>query len=83
MRRDKTVRAVFGTGLVTNVIGSGSIVMQLAAARLIDTIQVVVNPIALGAGKSLFSGLTQQLELELTNTRVFGNGSVVLSYAPR
>jgi dihydrofolate reductase len=65
------------------ILGSGSIVRQLADAGLIDTIQVVVNPVALGAGKSLFSGLTKQLELVLTNTRVFGNGSVVLWYAPR
>jgi len=71
------------TGPDIAILGSGSIVRQLADAGLIDTFQVVVNPVALGAGKSLFSGLTQQLELMLTNTRVFGNGSVVLWYAPR
>ena len=71
------------TGPDMAILGSGSIVKQLAGAGLIDTFQVVVNPIALGAGRSLFSGLTQPLELLLTNTRVFGNGSVVLWYAPR
>lgn len=65
------------------ILGSGSIVEQLADAGLIDTFQVVVNPIALGGGKSLFPGHTRRLELVLTNTRVFGNGSVVLWYAPR
>jgi dihydrofolate reductase len=65
------------------ILGSGSIVAQLAGAGLIDTFQVVVNPVALGAGKSLFSGLGKRLDLVLTNTRVFGNGSVVLWYAPR
>jgi dihydrofolate reductase len=65
------------------ILGSGSVVRQLAGAGLIDTFQIVLNPVALGAGKSLFSGLTQQLALVLTNTRVFGNGSVVLWYAPR
>lgn len=65
------------------ILGSGSIVTQLAGAGLINTFQIVVNPVALGAGKSLFSGLTHQLELVLTNTRVFRNGSVVLWYAPR
>jgi dihydrofolate reductase len=48
------------------ILGSGSIVKQLAEAGLIDTFQIVVNPVALGAGKSLFSGLTQQLDLVLT-----------------
>jgi len=65
------------------ILGSGSIVTQLADAGLIDTFQVVLDPVALGAGKSLFSGLTKRLQLVLTNTRVFGDGSVVLWYAPR
>jgi dihydrofolate reductase len=65
------------------ILGSGSIVRQLAEAALIDSFQVVVNPIALGAGKSLFFGLARPLDLILTNTRVFRNGSVVLWYAPR
>jgi dihydrofolate reductase len=63
------------------ILGSGSIVRQLADAGLIDTLQLVVNPVALGAGRSLFSGLTKPLELVLANTRVFRNGSVVLWYA--
>lgn len=71
------------TGPDMVILGSGSIVEQLAGAGLIDTFQVVVNPVALGDGKSLFSGLTGRLDLVLTNTRVFGNGSVVLWYAPR
>jgi dihydrofolate reductase len=79
-----TVRRMKGeTGPDVAILGSGSIVRQLADAGLIDTFQVVVNPVALGSGKSLFSGLTRQLALVLTNTRVFGNGSVVLWYAPR
>lgn len=71
------------TGPDIAILGSGSIVRQLADVGLIDTFQVVVNPVALGAGKSFVSGLTRQLELVLTNTRVFRNGSVVLWYAPR
>jgi dihydrofolate reductase len=70
-------------GADMTILGSGSIVTQLAEARLVDTFQIVVNPVALGAGNSLFSGLTQQLDLVLTNTQVFGNGSVVLWYVPR
>lgn len=79
-----TVRRMKGeTGPDMTILGSGSIVTQLAGAGLIDTFQIVVNPVALGAGKSLFSGLTERLDLVLTNTRVFANGSVILWYAPR
>lgn len=65
------------------ILGSGTIVRQLAEARLIDSFQVVVSPVALGAGKSFLSGLSRQMDLVLTNSRVFRNGSVVLWYAPR
>jgi dihydrofolate reductase len=64
------------------ILGSGSIVKQLADAGLIDMFQIVVNPVAIGAGKSLFAGLARPLNLALMNTRVFGNGSVVLWYTP-
>jgi len=62
------------------ILGSGSVVTQLAGAGLIDTFQVVVNPVALGGGKSLFAGLAQPLSLKLTRTRVFQNGATVLWY---
>jgi dihydrofolate reductase len=64
------------------ILGSGSIVSQLASAGLIDEFQVVVNPIALGQGKSLFAGIDPPIQLKLSSSRVFGNGNVVLSYEP-
>jgi len=64
------------------ILGSGSLVTQLAAAGLVDSIQVVVNPVALGAGKSFLAGLQRPLGLTLARTRAFGNGSMVLTYAP-
>jgi dihydrofolate reductase len=64
------------------ILGSGSVVTQLAARGLIDTIHIVVNPVALGAGKAFLAGLRQPLNLTFTHARTFGNGSVVLSYAP-
>ena len=79
-----TIRRMKGEpGPDMTLLGSGSIVTQLADAGLIDSYQVVVNPIALGAGKSLFAGLSHRVELTRTGTRVFSNGSVVLEYAPR
>lgn len=62
------------------ILGSGSIVAQLAAARLIDAIQLVVNPVALGKGRTLFEGVPERLQLKLTTSRAFGNGKVVVSY---
>jgi dihydrofolate reductase len=64
------------------IMGSGSIVAPLAAAGLIDEYQLVLNPLALGGGRSMFEGLPQNLKLKLTRSRVFGNGKVFLCYEP-
>jgi dihydrofolate reductase len=65
------------------ILGSGSVVTQLADAGLIDRFQVVVNPVALGAGKPYLGGLAKRVDLNLSDSRVFRNGSVVLWYSPR
>ncbi len=64
------------------ILGSGSIVAHLAQVGLIDEYQMVVNPVALGAGRSLFEGIKQTLPLKLVKTRAFGNGNVLLCYQP-
>lgn len=69
-----------GEGMV--ILGSGSIVSQLAQANLIDEYQIVVKPVALGEGRTMFDGLKQKLTLKLTKTRAFTNGNVLLSYEP-
>jgi len=64
------------------ILGSGSIVSQLARKGLIDEYQIVVNPVVLGEGRTLFDGIQEKLTLKLTQTRTFGNGSVFLRYEP-
>jgi len=71
-----------GSGSDLTVLGSGSIVAQLAAAELIDEYQLLLNPVALGQGRSLFEGIGNQLEFRLTETRRFGNGNLLLCYEP-
>lgn len=60
------------------IFGSGTIVALLTRAGLIDAYQIVVNPIVLGSGRSMFAGAS--VALTLTSTRVFGNGNVFLHY---
>jgi dihydrofolate reductase len=64
------------------ILGSGTVVSQLAQAGLIDEFQLVVTPIVLGQGRTLFEGVKEKLALKLVKTRAFGNGNVVLSYEP-
>ena len=70
------------TGPDVVILGSGSIVTQLAQAKLIDGLQIVVCPLVLGPSKRLFDGVRHPLNLSLTGTRAFKNGSVLLNYAP-
>jgi dihydrofolate reductase len=70
------------SGPVLVILGSGSIVAQLAGAGLIDEYQLVVTPVALGKGRTLFEGLPKNMGLLLTHSRVFKNGNVLLNYEP-
>jgi dihydrofolate reductase len=64
------------------ILGSGSIVSQLASEGLIDEYQVVVNPVVLGMGRTMFDGMKSRLNLKPTRTRSFSNGKVYLCYEP-
>jgi len=64
------------------ILGSGTVVSQLTEAALIDELQVVVNPIVLGRGRTLFETVKKSVPLKRVDTRLFGNGNVVLSYQP-
>ena len=65
------------------ILGSGSIVKQLAEAGLIDGYQLVVHPVALGAGRTMFDGLAKPFSLTCTESRSFPGGKVVLGYDAR
>jgi dihydrofolate reductase len=64
------------------IMGSGSVVAQLADAGLIDEYQIVLNPLVVGNGRTLFEGVKKRLPMKLTRSRAFDNGNVVLFYEP-
>jgi dihydrofolate reductase len=71
-----------GRGNPLAVLGSGTIVAQLVEAGLIDEYQILINPVVLGRGRTMFAGIGTQLNLKLIRSRIFGNGSVLLCYEP-
>jgi dihydrofolate reductase len=71
-----------GSGRDMTLLGSGSIVTLFAEQGLIDTYQIMVDPVVLGEGTPLFKGISHKLNLQLTETRRFGNGNVLLCYQP-
>jgi len=63
------------------IIGSGTIVQQLANLDLIDEYNLAVVPIILGVGKPLFKDV-KKMNLKLLEARTFKNGIVLLNYRP-
>ncbi|NTV14839.1 MAG: dihydrofolate reductase family protein [Desulfobulbaceae bacterium] len=63
------------------VLGSGGLVAQLAA-DLNDEHQILLNPVVLGKGRSLFEGIPKRINLKLISSRGFWNGNLLLSYEP-
>jgi dihydrofolate reductase len=62
------------------ILGSGSIVAQLAQHGLIDEYQFVVIPVVLGGGRTMFEGLDTRIPLTLRSSRTFSNGNTLLTY---
>jgi dihydrofolate reductase len=64
------------------IYGSSTIVSQLTQLGLIDEYWLFLNPVILANGKPEFSGITRQVKLKLTGTKVFKGGVVRLMYEP-
>jgi dihydrofolate reductase len=64
------------------ILGSGTIVSQLAQQNLIDEYQIALSPSVLGQGRTMFEGVKQKLNFKLTNSRAFRNGNIFLCYQP-
>lgn len=64
------------------LLGSGSIVTQFAEKNLIDEYQIMIDPVAIGAGNSIFKKMNHPLDLKLISTKTFKSGVVLLCYKP-
>jgi len=70
------------SGKDMTILGSGTIVTQLAGHGLIDSYLIMIDPVAIGVGTPLFHNIKHNLSLKLTDTKVFKSGVVLLSYMP-
>jgi dihydrofolate reductase len=64
------------------ILGSGSIVRLFADNGLIDTYEVMIDPVAIGDGATLFAGISGTLRFRVTGSRVFRSGTVLLTLTP-
>lgn len=64
------------------VLGSPSLTGSLAQLGLLDELRIMVNPVTIGDGKSLFRSMEHRLHLQLLHVRPFDSGNVLLTYRP-
>jgi dihydrofolate reductase len=62
------------------LIGSPTVAYTLTQEKLIDDYRLFVNPIILGTGIPLFTGLKDTVQLKLATTKVFSSGVIGLHY---
>jgi dihydrofolate reductase len=64
------------------IFGSGSLVSQLTQHGLIDEYRVIVAPVILGRGRTMFEGIENRVPLKLVRTTPMKSGDVLLYYRP-
>jgi dihydrofolate reductase len=63
------------------IFGSSTLTAGLLPTGLVDELRIMVNPVVLGRGRSLFAG-APETGLKLLKTRQFASGNVLLHYRP-
>jgi dihydrofolate reductase len=69
-------------GKTIGMFGSNTLCVSLMPHGLVDEYQILINPVAIGEGTSLFKGLTQKSPLKLVDSRKFKSGTMMLTYTP-
>lgn len=64
------------------IFGSSALTASLIEAGLVDEVWIMVAPVVLGAGKSLFRTAGRRIAMRLADTRRFAAGNVLLTYVP-
>jgi len=64
------------------LVGSPSLIVAFAQLELVDEYQLGVHPTITGSGLPLFKNIKDRIDLELSKTKTFGCGAVMLYYEP-
>jgi dihydrofolate reductase len=62
------------------LFGGASLTRSLMAVGLVDELWLSVHPILLGAGKPMFSGITERIPLQLIDSQTYSTGLVSVKY---
>lgn len=71
------------TGKAIYLCGGADLAATLFSEGLVDEIILKLNPVVFGSGLPLFSRAVEQTDLELADSKTYGNGVVLLRYRVR
>ena len=63
-------------------VGGSDLAASFLEQGLMDELHIILTPILLGGGKTVFDGIRKRYPLRLLSTRTFKSGNVVLVYQP-
>ena len=63
------------------LVGGADLTASLMKLGLVDELSLAIHPILLGAGKSLFEGISERRHLSLIDTTKYSTGLVSVSYS--
>jgi dihydrofolate reductase len=63
-------------------IGGSELIASLCNPKIIDEYRFLIVPVILGAGKPIFQGIRQRLNLQLISTKTYKSGMTGLYYRP-
>lgn len=62
------------------VLGSNNLCVTLLQEGLFDEVRLMINPVVIGEGTPLFTGIEKMQKFHLQNLRQFTSGNVLLMY---
>ena len=74
------LKQVPGHGLLP--VGGSELAAAFLEQGLMDELRIILTPILLGRGKTVFDGIKQRYPLRLLSTKKFKSGNVVMIYEP-
>jgi dihydrofolate reductase len=74
------LKQVPGDGVLP--VGGSDLAAAFLEQGLMDELHIILTPILLGGGKTVFDGIKKRYPLRLLSTKQFKSGNVVLIYEP-
>lgn len=64
------------------IMGSSNLTVSMLEAGVVDEVRIMVMPVVLGDGHSLFRTADDRISLKLVGVKPFKSGNVLLTYQP-